>query len=333
MTTAALTDRSDAATPAVGAPHDRRVVRGAAAEPKRPLLRYHGGKWRLAPWILNHLPTHRTYVEPFGGGASVLLQKPRSYAEVYNDLDGEVVNLFRVVRERGEELAQACELTPFARAEFEQAYEDGGSDLERARRTLVRSFMSFGSAGVTKQATGFRANTTRAYTTPATDWMRYPDHLRALIQRLRGVVIEQRDALDVMKAHDGDDTVHYVDPPYVHDTRHHRTRAPAYRHELTDDQHRALASALHELRGMVVLSGYRCPLYDELFADWRRVDVSTHADGAKDRTESLWMSSRCPQSGLFDTHTAKLTCPPRAGHRSDDEQGNDCGAGCRGGSS
>lgn len=297
--------------PAAPGPHDRRVVRGAAAEPKRPLLRYHGGKWRLAPWILQHLPAHRTYVEPFGGGASVLLQKPRSYAEVYNDLDGEVVNLFRVVRERGEELAQACELTPFARAEFEQAYQDGGSDLERARRTLVRSFMGFGSAGVTKQVTGFRANTSRSYSTPAMNWRDYPEHLRALIERLRGVVIEQRDALDVMNAHDGDDTVHYVDPPYVHDTRHHRTRAPAYRHELTDDQHRALASTLHELRGMVVLSGYRCPLYDELFADWRRVDVSTHADGAKDRTESLWLSSRCPQSGLFDTHNTELSGPGR----------------------
>lgn len=82
---------------------------------KRPLLRYHGGKWKLAPWILRHLPPHRVYVEPFGGGGSVLLQKPRSYAEVYNDLDGEIVNLFRVARERGEELAQAVELTPFAR--------------------------------------------------------------------------------------------------------------------------------------------------------------------------------------------------------------------------
>lgn len=267
--------------------------------PKRPLLRYHGGKWKLAPWILRHLPAHRVYVEPFGGGASVLLQKPRSYAEVYNDLDGEVVNLFRVARERGEELAQACELTPFARDEFEIAYMEGGDELERARRTLVRSFMGFGSAGVTKQVTGFRANTTRAYTTPATDWMNYPDALRIVVQRLRGVVIEHRDAAMVMQTHDGDDTVHYVDPPYVHDTRHHRGRSPAYRHEMTDDQHQALASTLRGLRGSVILSGYRCPLYDELFADWRRVDMATHADGAKDRVESLWLSPNVPSQGLF----------------------------------
>lgn len=298
---------------AVASRLERPVIHRAAATPRRPLLRYHGGKWRLAPWILAHLPQHRTYVEPFGGGASVLLRKPRSYAEVYNDLDGEVVNLFRVVREDGERLAQACELTPFARSEFEQAYEDGGSDLERARRTLVRSFMGFGSAGVTKQVTGFRANTSRSYSTPAMNWRDYPDHLRALIERLRGVVIENREALDVMRAHDGDDTVHYVDPPYVHETRHHRTRAPAYRHELTDEQHRVLASTLRELRGMVVVSGYRCRLYDELFDGWQRIDAATHADGAKDRVESLWLSPRCPQAGLFAMDNAEVTGLSAAG--------------------
>lgn len=308
--TGATTFADEQTSPAGHGPLERPVIHRAA--PRRPLLRYHGGKWRLAPWILQHLPAHRTYVEPFGGGASVLLQKPRSYAEVYNDLDGDVVNLFRVAREDGERLAQACELTPFARAEFEQAYEDDGSDLERARRTLVRSFMGFGSAGVTKQVTGFRANTSRSYGTPAMNWRDYPDHLRALIARLRGVVIEQRDALEVMQAHDGDDTVHYVDPPYVHDTRHHRTRAPAYRHELTDEQHRALASTLHALRGSVVLSGYRCPLYEELFADWQRVDIATHADGAKDRTESLWLSSRCPQAGLFVMDNVRANLDPTA---------------------
>lgn len=269
------------------------------ADPKRPLLRYHGGKWKLAPWILRHLPAHRVYVEPFGGGASVLLQKPRSYAEVYNDLDGEVVNLFRVARDRGEELAQACELTPFARHEFTGAYETAGDPVEQARRTLVRSFMGFGSAGASGQVTGFRANSNRSGTTPAHDWMNYPTHLRAVVQRLRGVVIEQREAITVMQTHDGDGTVHYVDPPYVHSTRGLRTRAPAYRHELTNDQHRDLAAALCKLRGMVVVSGYRCDLYDELLNGWQRIDLAAHADGARDRVESLWLSPNCPRHGLF----------------------------------
>lgn len=266
----------------------------------RPLLRYHGGKWKLAPWILRHLPAHRVYVEPFGGGGSVLLRKPRSYAEVYNDLDGEIVNLFKVARDRGEELAQQLELTPFARTEFELAYEPTGDSLEQARRTLVRSYMGFGSAGASGQVTGFRSNSNRCGTTPARDWMNYPDCLRQTIQRLRGVVIENRDAVACMQQHDSEQTVHYVDPPYVHSTRNVRDRAPAYRHELTDDQHQALASALKSLRGRVVVSGYRCDLYDAIFAGWQRIDQHAHADGARDRVESLWLSPNCDQVGLFE---------------------------------
>ena len=270
---------------------------------KRPLLRYHGGKWKLAPWILRHLPPHRIYVEPFGGGASVLLQKPRSYAEVYNDLDGEVVNLFSMARDRGEELAQAVELTPFARAEFAQAYEPDGDPLEQARRTLIRSFMGFGSAGASGHSTGFRANSNRSGTTPAHDWMNYPDCLRMVIQRLRGVVIENRDAAQVMLSHDCEEAVHYIDPPYVHSTRQLRTRAPAYKHEMDDQQHRDLAAVLAGLRGSVVVSGYRCELYDDLFRGWQRIDAAAHADGARDRVESLWLS-RCPAAGLFDSVAA-----------------------------
>mgnify|MGYP000028099070 CR=1 FL=1 len=266
----------------------------------RPLLRYHGGKWKLAPWILRHLPPHRVYVEPFGGGASVLLRKRRSYAEVYNDLDGEIVNVFRVARENGEALAQSLELTPFARDEFSEGYQPSADPLEQARRTLIRSYMGFGSASASGQATGFRANSNRSGTTPARDWMNYPDCLRATIARLRGVIIENRDAAEVMQAHDGEDTVHYVDPPYVHSTRSLRRSAPAYRHEMDEDQHRALATALHGLSGKVVVSGYRCELYDDLFAGWRRIDAAAHADGARDRVESLWLSPNCPATDLFE---------------------------------
>lgn len=266
---------------------------------KRPIVRYHGGKWRLAPWILRHIPEHRVYVEPYGGGGSVLLQKPRSYAEIYNDLDGEIVNLFRVARDNGETLARAVELTPFAREEFAQAYEPDGDPLEQARRTLVRAFMGFSSAGASGQMTGFRANSNRIGTTPAHDWMNFPDHLRAVFQRLRGVVIENRPAIDVMLHQDCEDAVHYVDPPYVHQTRHMRDRSQAYRHEMSDEQHRELAGVLASLRGAVVVSGYRCPLYDELFAGWTRVDSAAHADSARDRVESLWISRTAPQGCLF----------------------------------
>lgn len=273
---------------------------GGGGMTKRPLLRYHGGKWKLAPWILNHFPAHRVYVEAFGGGASVLLQKPRSYAEIYNDLDGEIVNLFCVARDDGERLAQACELTPFARIEFTQSYEPDGDPLEQARRTLVRSFMGFGPAGASGQSTGFRSNSNRSGTTPARDWMNYPAHLRTTVQRLRGVVIECRDAIELMRRHDSASTLHYVDPPYVHATRALRTRAPSYRHEMSDAMHADLLAALGELRGAVVLSGYRCDLYDRALVGWTRVDRATHADGARDRVESLWLSPGAARVDLFE---------------------------------
>lgn len=108
---------------------------------KRPILRYHGGKWRLAPWIISHFPKHSVYVEPFGGGASVLLRKKRSYAEVYNDLDEEIVNLFRICRDQGDKFVEALFLTPFSRTEFNKCYQEAPNDFERARHTVIRSFM------------------------------------------------------------------------------------------------------------------------------------------------------------------------------------------------
>lgn len=261
----------------------------------RPALRYHGGKWKLAPWIIGHFPEHRVYVEPFGGGASVLLRKPRSYAEIYNDLSDDIVALFRVLRDADQaaRLVDLLRLTPFARLELESAYVHTDDPVERARHTLVRSFMGYGSASVIcDHATGFRANSKRSGTTPARDWTNFPDALVMTVERMRGVIIEHKDAVACMAQHDSPRTLFYVDPPYVHSTRSFKhTRAKTvYEHEMDDDAHRRLATWLHGCRGMVVLSGYRCDLYDELYKDWQRTDTQTYADGARKRTESLWIS-------------------------------------------
>lgn len=257
------------------------------AEMSRPVLRWHGGKWMLAPRIIAHFPRHRVYVEPFGGAASVLLRKPRAYAEIYNDLDGDVVNLFRVLRsDAAAQLSHALRLTPFARDEFTQAYSETGCHIERARRLVIRSFMGFGSNGHAR-ATGFRANSNRSGTTPARDWSNYPDALEAIIDRLKGVVIENRDAFQVMLAHDGLETLHYVDPPYVPETR---DAGSDYRHEMTPEQHATLVSNLRNLTGKVVLSGYGSSIYDAALADWRRVELPALADGARPRTEVLWIN-------------------------------------------
>ena len=262
----------------------------------RPILRYHGGKWKLAPWIIANLPNHRVYVEPYGGAASVLLRKPRSYAEIYNDLDGEIVNLFRVAREAGPALRRLVQLTPYARAEFDLSYQVADDPLEQARRTLVRAFMGFAS-NAHHQRTGFRANSTRPTAIPAHDWMRYPDALDGIIARLQGVVIEKRHAFEVMQAHDGPHTVHYVDPPYVSGSRDAGTD---YRHEMSDSDHRDLAHFLRTLQGMVVLSGYASDLYGDLYGHWRCLARRAYADGARQRTERLWLSPACPRADLFD---------------------------------
>lgn len=274
--------------------------------PARPVLRWHGGKWLLAPWIISHFPQHRVYVEPFGGAASVLMRKPVSYAEVYNDLDQSVVNLFRVLRSsEADRLVADLRLTPFARDEFRQAYEPTGCAVEAARRLIIRSFMGFGSNGHNK-LTGFRANSNRSGTTPSHDWQNYPDSLRMVIERLRGVTVENKDARLVMAQHDGPDTLHYVDPPYVFETR--SDAAADYAHELSDDQHAELLQFLRGLRGMVVLSGYPSALYDSALHDWHRVERMALADGAKKRTEVLWInpaaSAANRPAGLFQEAAA-----------------------------
>ena len=134
-------------------------------EPSRPPLRYHGGKWRIAPWIIGQLPEHDAYVEVFGGAAGVLLRKPRSPIEVYNDLDNQVVNFFTVVRCRGTcaELARAVDLTPFSRAEFELAHEPSGDPVEAARRFVTRTYCGHGTSSMDPaDANGFRSCDIRA---------------------------------------------------------------------------------------------------------------------------------------------------------------------------
>jgi DNA adenine methylase len=268
--------------------------------PTRPVLRYHGGKWRLAPWIIRHFPPHRTYVEPFGGAGSVLMRKPRSYSEVYNDQWGDVVNVFRVLRDEASaaRLAALLHLTPFARAEFEAPWPEEVDQVERARRTIFRSLAGFGSASTNgKYSTGFRSNSNRSHTTPAHDWANYPAHVPAFTERFRGVVIEQRPALRVIEQHDGPEVLIYCDPPYPLSTRNVARGNARYACEMTDSDHRELAARLHQVEGMVVISGYPCELYDrELYPDWERITKVALADGARRRTEVLWLNPACSRA-------------------------------------
>lgn len=263
-----------------------------------PLIRYHGGKFRLADWIISHFPKHETYVEPFGGGASVLLSKTPSRMEVYNDLDSDIVNFFEILRDQqlAEELAQQIELTPYSRVEFLNARDETSDRIERARRLVVRAQMGFGSAGATRAKTGFRLDTARSGSDIVTIWQRQPEIIIQAAARLKKVLIENRDAIKVIQDHDREDTLFFIDPPYVHETRTIRDRA--YRHEMTNADHEQLINVLNSCKGKIILCGYDHPIYEAL--NWKKVIKSVAAAGQSGsvlREEILWINPQAEKQG------------------------------------
>lgn len=263
-----------------------------------PVLRYHGGKWRIAEWVIAHFPEHSVYVEPFGGAASVLMRKPPAKAEVYNDLDGEIVNVFRMLRDpdSAKRLAHACSYTPYAREEFNLSQVPCAEPIEQARRTLLRAWASFGSAGATRGRSGMRTYTrpNGKHSEVAQSWKRIPDAIPHFTERFREVVIESRPAKDVMAQHDTPDTLHYIDPPYLPETRSNGSTG-YYRHEMTLEEHEALLAFVKTLKGYVLISGYESALYNNRLNGWRRVSLQTSGSsryGSVQRQECLWL---CPR--------------------------------------
>lgn len=271
----------------------------------RPLLRYHGGKFKLAEWIISFFPEHHMgYTECFGGAGSVLLKKPRSKFEIYNDLDGEVVNVFKVCRDRSKELMEVLRYTPYAREEFDLSYQAADDDLERARRMIVRSFFTFSPASISGRiTTGFRGATINQEANVAEQWASYPDCLQNIVQRLQGVVIENDDWKKVTKRNDKRTTLHYLDPTYVASTRYKGNNTKCYRHEMTDDDHVEMCEFVKfELEGFRIISGYENEIYSHHLKDWTKVSKTAHADHAKDRIETIWISPNVPiqsQGNLF----------------------------------
>ena len=267
---------------------------------RRPILRWYGGKWRLAPWIISHFPRHRVYVEPFGGAASVLLRKVRSHVEIYNDLDGEVVNLFRVLRSKPKvaKLIVDLKLTPLSRHEFVAAYMPARSQYTRAINLIKRSFLGFGAITGGRK-TGFKTRFNKSSPSPTGDWLNYPDALLHSAERLMGVVIEERPAHQVISDHDSAETLFYCDPPYVLSSRTKKEKI--YALEMTDADHERLAVLLKKVKGHVVLSGYRTKLYDRLYEGWKRFERRAMALNQKETTECLWIKPRKNKElDLFD---------------------------------
>ena len=258
--------------------------------PARPAMRYYGSKWRLAQsHIVDLLPPHRHYVEPFAGTAAVLLNKAPSYLETYNDADGRLVNFFTMLRDQGDELIRQIELTPFARAEVELARDPSDDPMEDARRWYVLANQQ--RTGPVRWHSGWLSEKNDKRSKPlVANWCE-TYHLYQIAQRLRQVQIECDDAMEVIQRYDTTTACFYVDPPYLADTRTKRNRL-TYRHEFnTEEDHRELAAVLRGLRGMVILSGYESALYAELYGDWARVDVQVRTQGHdRQAHEVIWLS-------------------------------------------
>ena len=262
----------------------------------KPPFAYFGGKTTLAPQIAALLPEHEHYVEPFAGSLAVLLAKTPSRAETVNDLDGDLVTFWRVLRDRPDELERVCALTPHSRAELALAVESGApDDLERARRVWVTLTQSRSHS---MKPTGWWYRKAPAGHSPADYVNSYRARLVDAAERLASVTLECRDAVDVIRDYGSEPTVClYVDPPYLGSTR-----ATNYRVEmLDDDAHRTFADALNGCKASVVLSGYDSPLYAELFDGWHRMDIAapTTLSGDTDRVEVLWSNRPLGEPDLF----------------------------------
>lgn len=283
---------------------------------------WYGGKYSHLDWLLPLLPKATHYCEPFGGSAAILLNRMPSPVETYNDIDGEVVNFFRVLRDQQEELIKAIGLTPFSREEFRIAVEesiDGISDLERARRFFVRARQV--RTGLAQTASVGRwahcKLTSRAGMAGAVSrWLGSVEGLSEIVQRLLRVQIENAPAVEVIQRYDSPETLFYCDPPYPHDSR---SDVNAYGFEMRDKEHRMLAEVLHNVQGKVAISSYHCKLMDDLYGDWNYIEstpkkahsTNTRSDNVKqDRVEVLWVNYGISKQGAIEWQNQQKSLIP-----------------------
>lgn len=261
----------------------------------RPALKYNGAKWLLADWIISHFPPHASYVEPFGGSAAVLIRKPRSRFEYYNDLDGAVVNFFRQLQRNPIALVRQIKWTPYSREVFERAKTGNQAEgiegalnfyiCNQMNRTMSGKPGSFrlrgniGAADGRYNPAGLFAQTT---------------HLFEIADRLRGVHFENRDGIQVIQDLDHEDTLIYADPHYLN------ASPGLYRQAMhTESQHVALAQILNSARSKIVLSGYDSELYAEMYSGWQKVETQTRDNARNERTECLWINPAAQFRDLF----------------------------------
>lgn len=258
----------------------------------RPLLRYYGGKWRLAPWIISYFPRHDCYVEPFAGAASVLLRKEPSRIEVFNDANQAVVNFFRVLRERERDLLGLLQKTPYGRREYLDCLEETSDPIESARRFFVLHWQSVGHTASRQTGWKFcaRVKKTNGSTSEVTDWLKSIASIPAAVRRLSGVQLECDDALKIIKRYDTPETLFYCDPPYPSSTRNRRWCQGAYQSEMSHHDHEHLANLLNRIRGMAIVSTYPNQRYDEMYSGWKKEEKTCQTMNKTIATELIYLS-------------------------------------------
>lgn len=258
----------------------------------KTILKYPGGKWRISEWILSFFPEHKVYCEPFFGSGALFFNKKPCYIETINDIDGDIINLFRVCRDFPEELARAINMTPFSREEFLLCYEKSDDLIERARRTLVRYHQSFGTSNSMKNSW----RNVQAFNGPrcATMWNYLPDAIISCCERLKQAQIENIDGVELIKRYNDSNTLIYCDPPYLPQLR----KKNMYLCEMDEQKHIELITALKNSNSMIILSGYDNEIYNDLLSDWLTAEKATTAQFGKSRTEKIWMN--------FETQTRLL---------------------------
>ena len=257
----------------------------------RAIIKYPGAKWGMADWIIGHFPKHRSYLEPFFGSGAVLFRKERSAIETVNDLDDDVVNLFEWIKKDPERLAHEIYFTPYARAEYERAYAAMNTETDSFKRAAdfcTRMMMGHGFR-TTGEKVGWKNDVQgreRSYATG--QWCSLPDRIIEAAERLRGVQIENKPAVDLIKRFNYPNVLIYADPPYVLSTRYGAKKQ--YRHDMTDDDHMELLEALRAHTGPVIISGYQSELYDAGLPGWYKATKKARTQTTAERQEILWMN-------------------------------------------
>ena len=254
----------------------------------KSLLRYPGSKWNLADRIIELLPEHKTYLEPYFGSGAVLFTKQPSAIETINDLNDDVVNLFQVIQQEPEALAEKIFLTPYSRKVFDKAWEiRPENEIDKALHFIIRSVMSHGFRPTIK--TGWKNDVNgreKAYAVK--HWNDLPEVIQEMTLRLKQVQIECQPAIKLIERYSREDVSMYIDPPYVLSTR---TRKQ-YSVEMDDRDHEELLEMLNQSKANILLSGYGSDLYNKRLTNWEKVEFSATAEKGLPRTEVLWMNYR-----------------------------------------